>query len=344
MESNYICGVVLSKATAQHYFELAQSLHNIATYTLDCDNRFGLTSQKQHTWSLRSARHPDPLDEKISDIKSRIHSCHVGLYEDWKAIKYESAVKWPVSPYAGSLWRTFAKTMDQDQPIYEMRNWFSHDFGKRGGTLEVENEKFTGLQEAYGSSLPCLTEMLLKLEEGLQDEAAWVGQSEVKARRNEEDQPEYTKDTMVVQLEIAAAHEKFLASMKQAEIEFAARVARTENGEDAWGCEEWVMTEDVGEGWGSDPENPQAAVSWANLDEGVEDLCGSVSDTDDDTSEWADDLPAVSTQLDHEYVYDSGFEDDNDEPRTTVCKATTDPEYVHAALEKIPHDASGSGI
>jgi hypothetical protein len=103
------------------------------------------------------------------------------------------------------------------------------------------------------------------------------------------------------------------------------------------------MTEDVGEGWSSDPKDNQGAVSWANLNEGIENLCGSISDTDDDTSECAEDLPAMSTQLDHEYTYDSGFKD-NEEPRNTVCKAATDPEYVYAALEKVPNDASGSGI
>ncbi|CAN9365242.1 unnamed protein product [Alternaria alternata] len=234
MESNNICGKVLSKATAEHYLELTQSLHNLIIFTLDCDNKYCLASQKQDTWSLRSARRPDPLDEHISNIKSRIHSRHVGFYEDWKEIKYEAAFKWPVSEHAGSLWTIFARAMDQDRSIYEMRNWFSHDFGKRGGTLKVENEKFNGLQEAYKSLLPGLTELLAKLELALQDEAAWVSESKVKARKYEENQPEYTRDTMAVQLELVARQEKFIAMTKRIEINDAAEA-------------EWVVKEVEGE-------------------------------------------------------------------------------------------------
>jgi hypothetical protein len=296
MESNNICGTVLTKSTAQHYLELTQSFYNIATYMLHCDDEFGLASQKQDTWSLRSARHPDPLDEHISDIKARIHSRHVGAYEDWKEIKYESMIKWPTSEHDGSLWNIFSRAMAQDQPIYEMRNWFSHDFGKRGGALEEENERFKGLQEAYKSFLPTLAELQLKLEEALQDEAAWVGHSEAKARRYEEDLPEYTKDTMVVQLKLEAARKKLELMMKQP----------AENGEDTVAYEKWDPVEVVPEEWSS---NPEAAALWA-----------STSNTNDDISEYSDGLPPTSTQPDCDSAYESGSEDDDELP-STVCKA-----------------------
>jgi hypothetical protein len=318
MESNIICGEVLSKATAEHYLELTQSLHNLITYTFDRDSKYGLASQKQDTWSLRSARHPDTLDESISDIKSRIHSRHVGFYEDWKQIKYEATVKWPIPEYAGSLWETFSRAMDQNRPICEMRNWFSHEFGKRGGTLGVENEKFKGLQEAYASLLPALTELLEKLELALQDGAAWAPYHEVKARRSEQNQPEYTRDTMAVQLELAARQEEFIARAKQSGIDYAARVARVERGEDPWESEEWVMTEDMGEEWVSNPE--ESAASRGNLDEAVEDLWDYASNTDDDTSECTEDLPATSAQDPDDGAYDSGYEDDDKSP-SDWCKA-----------------------
>lgn len=135
-----------------------------------------------------------------------------------------------------------------------MRNWSSHEFGKRGGTLEEETQKFKGLQEAYESHLPTLEELLSKLELGLEDKAAWAGKSEVTTRRNDEDLPEYTKDTMAVQLEIAAAHEKLEAKRKQNETNTAAQLARIKNGGDAWEREEWVVA-DAGEEWASDLRN-----------------------------------------------------------------------------------------
>ncbi|KAL1795192.1 hypothetical protein ACET3X_007008 [Alternaria dauci] len=326
MESNNICGKVLSRATAQHYLELTQSLHNLITFTLDSDSKYDLASQKQDTWSLRSDRHPDPLDENISNIKSRIHSRHVGFYEDWKEIKYEAAFKWPVAEHAGSLWRIFARAMDQDRPIYEMRNWFSHDFGKRGGSVEVENEKFNGLQEAYESLLPDLTELLSKLEQALQDEAAWVSEPEVKARKYEENQPEYTRDTMVVQLELAARQEKLYAMMKLVEVDPAAQ-------------EEWVMEEVVGEEWLiSNPE--EGVISWANIGEVDESLWDYASSTDDDTLQWTEDVPASSVQDPSDWAYDSGYEDDEELPGS-ICKAPTyDAGSINATSSHHRHETT----
>ena len=317
MESNNICGKVLSKATAEHYLELTQSLHNLIIFTLDCDNKYCLASQKQDTWSLRSARRPDPLDEHISNIKSRIHSRHVGFYEDRKEIKYEAAFKWPVSEHAGSLWTIFARAMDQDRSIYEMRNWFSHDFGKRGGTLNVENEKFNGLQEAYKSLLPGLTELLAKLELALQDEAAWVSESKVKARKYEENQPEYTRDTMAVQLELVARQEKFIAMTKRIEINDAAEA-------------EWVVKEVEGEEWVSDTE--EGVIPWANIGEVNESLWDYASNTDEDSSECTEDLPASSSQDPDDWAYDSGYEDDEGLPDRLYKAPASDAGSISATI------------
>ncbi|KAI4953451.1 hypothetical protein J4E91_002298 [Alternaria rosae] len=150
-----------------------------------------------------------------------------------------------------------------------MINWSSHRFGKRGGTLEEENQKFKGLQEAYESLLPTLEELLSKLELGLEDKAAWAGKSEVTTRHNDGDLLKYTKDTMAVQLEIAAAHEKLEAKRKQDEIDTAAQLARIKNGGDAWGCEEWVVAVDAEEEWASDPEELPASITCTNPDEGL---------------------------------------------------------------------------
>ncbi|KAG9188175.1 hypothetical protein G6011_02098 [Alternaria panax] len=333
MESNIICGEVLRKATAQHYLELTQSLHNLITYTLDHDSEHGLASQKQDTWSLRSARRPDPLDESISNIKSKIHSCHVGFYEDWKDIKYGTEIKWPKPEHAGSLWKVFARAMDQDRPIYEMRNWFSHDFGKRGGTLDVENERFNGLQEAYESLLPSLTELLAKLELAIQDEAAWKPESTVKAQKCEQNQPEYTKDTMVVQLELAARQEKLIAMTKQVEIDHAVRLARLEEGLDLWVDEEWVMKEDVGGEWVGALE--EGAVPWTNLGEVDESLWDYASNVDDDTLERTEDLPATLAHHPDDRAYDSGYEE-GDEVQGSLCKASLfDARYINATI--LPH-------
>ncbi|KAH6852863.1 hypothetical protein BKA58DRAFT_473546 [Alternaria rosae] len=224
---NNICGVVLTRRHAENYLQLTRSFHNNATYMLGCDNKSGVTGQKQDTWSLRLARHPDPLDAKITDMKARIQSRHVSPVEDWKRIKYESA------------------------PIYEMRNWSSHEFGKRGGTLGEENQKFKGLQEAYESLLPTLEELLSKLKSGLEDKAAWAGKYDGGPAGK------------------AAAHEKLEAKRKQEEINTAAQLARIKNGGDAWGCEEWVVAEDAGEERASDPEELPATVTCTNPDEGL---------------------------------------------------------------------------
>jgi hypothetical protein len=195
--------------------------------------------------------------------------------------------------------------MDQDRSIYEMRNWFSHAFGKRGGTLEVENEKFNGLQEAYKSLLPGLTELLAKLELALQDEAAWVSESKVKARKYEENQPEYTRDTMAVQLELVARQEKFIAMTKRIEINDAAEA-------------EWVVKEVEGEEWVSDTE--EGVIPWANIGEVNESLWDYASNTDEDSSECTEDLPASSSQDPDDWAYDSGYEDDEGLP-DRLCKA-----------------------
>ncbi|CAN9281194.1 unnamed protein product [Alternaria alternata] len=264
MESNNICGKVLSKATAEHYLELTQSLHNLIIFTLDCDNKYCLASQKQDTWSLRSALSSRPPGPTHFQYQEQNTFTPRGILRRPERDQVRSRIlSGLVSEHAGSLWTIFARAMDQDRSIYEMRNWFSHDFAK--------------------------------LELALQDEAAWVSESKVKARKYEENQPEYTRDTMAVQLELVARQEKFIAMTKRIEINDAAEA-------------EWVVKEVEGEEWVSDTEEVN------------ESLWDYASNTDEDSSECTEDLPASSSQDPDDWAYDSGYEDDEGLP-DRLCKA-----------------------
>ncbi|KNG44618.1 hypothetical protein TW65_08543 [Stemphylium lycopersici] len=326
MESNVISGMVLDKRTARHYVELLQTLYNTIIYALDRDNKCGLASQTQITWAVRAARRPDPLDEEITTVKSKIQSFHVGFYEEWKVMKYESRIKWPVSPNKGSLWNTFARAMDQDRPIYEMRNWFSHEFGKRTATLEEENEKFEELLQEYIDFLPSLSSLLKKLEAALNDEAVWAPESAIKARQVREGQPEYMRDSKTVQEELAAEHQRWLERMKQEEVDAEARLAQVKaNLEDPWACEEWEKMKQEGEEWGSsDPGQP-----WASPVEGDEDLWDAGSDEEEE-EKWsmgAEDLLGASWDMGNdEHECAEGLQDE-----ASLCDAGYISGYISVA-------------
>jgi hypothetical protein len=222
MGSNTICGVVLTKYTAQYILELSQALYNNITFALDCDNRCGLAKQEQNTWAVRSSRKPEPIDDAIVIMKGKIASHHVSIYEEWKEIMYSSAVNWPWSQYEESLWNRVSHAMNF--PMYEGRNWFSHDFGKRKTTLEEEQGHWKTLLQEYKDLLPVVSKLVEKLEAVLDDEAAWV--QEGGALTNAKTQPRYAYECVAVLMVIAAVHQKSRAQKRQAlldKLDYAAR-------------------------------------------------------------------------------------------------------------------------
>jgi hypothetical protein len=126
---------VLNKKTAKHYLDLSLSLQKNIVYALENDKQKGLARQEQSSWTIRTSRNPDPIDEKtIASIKDEVCSRHVGFIEGWKDVKTD----WPISPYKKLAWNTFARTFGKDQPMYQLRDWFSHRYSKRGTKFRKE--------------------------------------------------------------------------------------------------------------------------------------------------------------------------------------------------------------
>ncbi|CAO2656542.1 Nn.00g053450.m01.CDS01 [Neocucurbitaria sp. VM-36] len=253
MESyNLICGVVMSEKVAEHYLGLTRSLYKTALFALQSNKTHNFASQTQSTWAVAAAKDPEPQDEQISAEKGLIASRHVSFYENWKGIKYHEYLhEWPCPEYRGTLWKTFARAMDQDRPMYQLRNWFSHSFGGESTTLAVEQDMFQKLLQEYENTLPDIKELMTKLEEGLEDRLAWGAQSEAYDLRFDE-KPAYAQDCEAVLLEIKQKEEENQAIWRQAEINEKARLARLERERETgeWECEEWVPSEDLGAEWG----------------------------------------------------------------------------------------------
>jgi hypothetical protein len=212
--TNTICGEVLSKHTAQYFLELWHSLHINILWALECDTNHNLASQKLSTWTVRSTPTPDTFDEAIVIMKSKIASQDVSIYEEWKDIKYGSAYNWPRSPYSKSLWTEFSHAMKLK--MWEARNWFSHNFGKRKTTLEEEKEQWCRLLQEYRELLPVIEELVGKLEAALGDEGAWMGSGDAFVK--DKIQPYYARDCIAVQLLVAVGHQKRRAGERQTKL------------------------------------------------------------------------------------------------------------------------------
>ena len=247
-----ICGIVMSEKVAEHYLGLTRSLYKTAIFALQSNKNHNFASQMQSTWAIAAAKDPEPQDEQISAVKGLIASRHVSFYENWKGIKYREYLhEWPYPDYRGTLWKTFARAMDQSRPMYELRNWFSHSFGGEKTTLAVEQDMFEKLLQEYENTLPDIKELMTKLEEGLEDRVAWGARSEAYDRRFGE-KPDYAQDCEAVLFEIKQREEEKQARWRQAEFNEKARLARLERERESgeWECEEWVPTEGVDAEWG----------------------------------------------------------------------------------------------
>ncbi|KAF1842820.1 uncharacterized protein K460DRAFT_356632 [Cucurbitaria berberidis CBS 394.84] len=251
MVSNIICGTILDRSTARHILELSRIIHRAVTLALRSNKKHDFTRQTKSTWAISAAKNLDPLDEDIWRAKSEIASRHISFYEEWKAIKYEEhAWTWPKSKYSSSLWRTFQRAMDQNRPIYELRNWFSHEYGVRRTTVEAEQEQFERLLQEYKDLQPILKELIVNLEAGLEDILAWGNPYDVSSRSLLDDkQPGYTQDCKAVCLKIKKREENILIKRRQVDIEYEARRTRVARGEDPWGGEESVQTTEKVEEW-----------------------------------------------------------------------------------------------
>lgn len=276
MDSNMICGEVLSRDMATHFLGLSVSLYKNITKALTSNGELPWSNQTAPMWAVDSARKPDPMDEAIVKAKGDVVSQHVRFYEEYKAIKYDDyTYQWPRGEYPESGWASFTRAMDQDQPIYQLRNWFSHELGRRTVTLGQEKENFGKLLSAYQDFLPVLEELMGKLEAGLEDGDAWASSPVVAERKHDPQLPAYSHDCEAVLLRIRQQDEAREERMKEAERQYRARSARAEEEErDPWGCEEWVQTEEVGEEWGQATEVDEAE-EWVW---GAEDSEGDISE------------------------------------------------------------------
>jgi hypothetical protein len=283
MVSNTICGATLTKYTAQYLLELSQALYNNITFALDCDSRYGLAQQEQTTWTVRSARKPEPIDDAIVIMKGKIASHHVSVYEEWKETKYSSAVNWPWSSYGESLWSRVSHAMNL--PMCEARNWFSHHFGKRKTKLEEEQEHWKTLLQEYKDLLPVVSELVEKLEAALDDEAAWV--QEGGALTNAKTQPRYAYECVAVLMVIAAAHQKSRAQKRQALLDKLDYAARKEYElKLPWKYQPWIQR-DVSEAEldseDDKVEETVCKVATGDDDQGIDlDLWDNVSDSEED--------------------------------------------------------------
>jgi hypothetical protein len=334
MGSNTICGMVLTKYTAQYILELSQALYNNITFALDCDNRYGLAKQEQNTWAVRSSRKPEPIDDAIVIMKGKIASHHVSIYEEWKEIMYSSAVNWPWSQYEESLWNRVSHAMNF--PMYEARNWFSHDFGKRKTTLEEEQEHWKTLLQEYKDLLPVVSKLVEKLEAALDDEAAWV--QEGGALTNAKTQPRYAYECVAVLMVIAAVHQKSRAQKRQALLDKLDYAARKEYElRLPWKYQPWIQR-DVSEAE-SDPEDDKVeetvyGVGTVDVGKGIDlDLWDNVSNsvedyTHDDTEGFHVALYPDDSAHDMDW-YDAGREENEELPITTSQSHPETPTATH---------------
>jgi hypothetical protein len=287
-----------------------------------CDSRYGLAKQEQTSWAVRSSRKPEPIDEAIAIMKSKIASHHISIYEEWKDIRYERTVNWPWSMYKESLWNRVSHAMNL--PMYEAWNWFSHDFGRRKTTLEEEQEQWKMLLEECRDLLPVVSELIEKLEPALDDEAAWV--QEGGALTNAKTQPRYAYECVAVLLVIAAAHQKPRAQKRQAlfnELDYATR--KEYELKLPWKYQPWIQRN--GSEAESDPEDDKVEetvceVATGDDDQGIDlDLWDNVSDNEEDYTH--DDTEGFHVALcpdDRAYAwdwYDAGTGENEELPITT---------------------------
>lgn len=172
---NQICGVVLSENEAKHYLVLTRSLYNTAHFALRSNRRHNFASQTQSTGAINAAVNSSFNDEDICTAKRDISSRHIAFYENWKDIKYRGyTYDWPQPEHRSTLWKTFALALDENRPLYKMRNWFAYSFGGYTTSLATEQENFNILLQEYEDILPGVEELMTKLAEGLDDKLASV--------------------------------------------------------------------------------------------------------------------------------------------------------------------------
>lgn len=182
----------------------------------------------------------------------------MSIYEEWKGIQCNEAdaeVQWPKSKHGCSLWSQFHREMDDGHAIYQLRNWFCHEFGRRNTVLDLEKERSDTLLKAYQKLLPLLGGLITKLEAALEDDGAWAEISLAQARLQAGVWPEYGEDCAAVKEAIRAEEEKlrleriaheesFKAMILRSEVEGRARSARSQEGAaTAWPAEDWIQTE-----------------------------------------------------------------------------------------------------
>jgi hypothetical protein len=216
MRSIRICGGDLSRYQAQYFPEFSQSLCNNITFALECEDKHGLSSQKHTTWAVRTARSPDPTDKAIIMMKDKTATQHVSIFEEWKQMSFASA-HWLWSQHGESLWtRVYYAT---NYPFSDVRNWFSHQNGKRNTTLGEEQKTWKKLLKKYKDLLPVASELIIKLEAALEDEEAWERDASADAQSVNKQQSHYTTDCLAVLEVIAAEHQKSRAQLGHGKFE-----------------------------------------------------------------------------------------------------------------------------
>jgi len=300
MLSNQISGLMLSSFDSTTLLSFLYTILHKVDSALKASSSSPLLSQTQTTWEVLACKRPDAQAYSVTNAKKIIAADIVSMVEEFKKIKWEYVMNWPVSPFKESVWSILGHSLEMGT-IYQIRNWCSHEFGIKESTLKQEQEKFETLIEHYKMLHPLVEELVEKLEAGLEDEAAWCGIIDFNDRRLAcgAELPWYTKDCEAVQARLASEQERFRAMLEE-------RDSRSEEEE------VWVQVECMEDsGWAAQcGEGPQDGLSWGrtdNSDEGyeAEDDVSSVSDDEEDLAvapmpvdggEWAG--------------YDSGYDDD----------------------------------
>ncbi|KAH9878871.1 hypothetical protein J1614_002306 [Plenodomus biglobosus] len=296
--ANKICGKVLGKEEAKHFLGIVTTFYMVITQALTSNRNMDWPSQKVSWWDIKTNPDADHMDQAIVTAKSDIAMNHVISYEEVKALKYNDyRYNWPEAPYNESLWTRFWWAMAEDSPIYQMRNWFSHELGRKNTTLEQEKEKFDTLLQAYRDLLPVLEELKGKLGAALEDDAAWALHAEVRAKMHDPNQPAYSLDCEAVVLRIKQKEEEIAARLEEETRLYEARLVQMEEEKsNPWGSSNWDYVDVVNEEWS------QIAMTPGEVAEDVGGGGGTQDDTLEDkgveeSSEGGDDLPADGSRL-----------------------------------------------
>jgi len=317
-----ICGEIVSRDMATHFLGLTMSLYRNITKAVASNGELPWSDQTAPMWAVDSARRPDPMDEAMVKVKGDVVSQHVRFYEEYKAIKYNDySYNWPQSQYPESLWTSFTRAMDQDRPVYQLRNWFSHELGRRTVTLAQEKEKFGQLLSVYQDVLPVLEELIGKLEAGLDDGDAWAPSPAIAERKHDSQQAAYSHDCEAVLRRIREQEEAREERVRASERLYQANLIRMEEEKrDPWGCGEWVQTEEVGEEWCLSTWADDGAKWYSGAWEGEEEAWAwgaedSQEDTSEEESEEAEGAEGLLAPVSSETLgwgdlgYDSGYEE-----------------------------------